>query len=214
MTMLSHSWIQWCLGFTKIGLLSDYIKKPTDRSSYLNFRSFHPFILRASIPFSQFLRIKRNCTFKRDFDDASTTLKRKFLDRSYPASIVENALQKAAHTSRSSLLEKRQTRASNQICFSLQYSPFANDIKSIIMKHWHVISHIPDCAERPCVGIRRARTIKDMVVHTNTWVSGRRDVTLSGSGHYRCKNCAACRYSVEGKKFKHPRTGQEVVNRQ
>lgn len=36
--------------------------KLIDRNSYLNYRSFHPHNLRANIPFSQFLRVKRKCT--------------------------------------------------------------------------------------------------------------------------------------------------------
>lgn len=189
-------------------------KKPIDRSSYLNFRSFHPFNLRASILFSQFLRVKRNCTFKRDFIEASATLKGKFLDRGYPSSIVERALQKAATRPRSSLLEKKQKKDSQRICFSLQYTPLAYDIKNVIMKHWHIISHIPGCSEKPCVGMRRARTFKDMVVHTNIQIPHTRDTGSSVSGHYHCKNFAASKYCVEGKKITHPGTGQEFENHQ
>lgn len=158
-------------------------KKPTDRSSYLNFSSFHPFNLRASIPFSQFLRVKRNCTLKKDFVAASTTLRGKFLDRGYPLPIVEKALQRAATRSRSSLLEEKRKSEEQRICFSLQYTPLANNIKNIIMKHWHVVSHIPGCAERPCVGMHRARNIKDMVVHMDLNPMRTRDLRPSVSGH-------------------------------
>ena len=35
--------------------------KPTDSHSYLDFSSCHPQTIKSSIPYSQFLRIRRNC---------------------------------------------------------------------------------------------------------------------------------------------------------
>ena len=36
--------------------------KPTDSHSYLDFSSCHPQTIKSSIPWSQFLRMRRNCT--------------------------------------------------------------------------------------------------------------------------------------------------------
>lgn len=98
------------------------------------------------------------------------------------------------------------------ICFSLQYSPLATDIKKIILKHWHVILNIPGCSEKLFIGMWKARAIKDILVHTN--LKKEHLEGTSTAGHYRCKNCGACKLSLEGRTFVHPLTGQEYVNRQ
>lgn len=48
--------------------------KTTDKKSFLSYSSFHSGSSCDSIPCSQFLRVKRNCTFKMDFDREAAAL--------------------------------------------------------------------------------------------------------------------------------------------
>ena len=41
--------------------------KPTDSHGYLDFDSSHPYHNKSSIPYSQFLRVKRNCSQWEEF---------------------------------------------------------------------------------------------------------------------------------------------------
>ena len=49
--------------YTKNGcILTDLFVKPTDNHGYLDFRSCHPNSTKSSIPYSQYLRLRRNCS--------------------------------------------------------------------------------------------------------------------------------------------------------
>ena len=58
--------------------------KPTDSHSYLEFNSCHPPQNKNSIPYSQFLRIRRNCTEWEDFLQNGLKLSVYFSIRGYP----------------------------------------------------------------------------------------------------------------------------------
>ena len=58
--------------------------KPTDRHSYLHYKSNHPIHLKHSIIFSQFLRYKRICSDHRDFTKCSKELTHRFFKNGLP----------------------------------------------------------------------------------------------------------------------------------
>ena len=64
--------------------------KPTDSHSYLLFSSFHPNHTKQSIPYSQFLRLRRLRSEMRTF----------FVERGYPSHLIDCAIQKAFSISR------------------------------------------------------------------------------------------------------------------
>lgn len=143
-----------------------YVKK-TNRNSYLNFRSFHQLPLRTNIPFLQFLRVKRNCTKACDFREHSRTLSHKFLSRGYPETVIQKFFMRASNCPRKSLLQDRVKKPEINICFLLMYTTLANQIKSVIFWHWHILDKIPGCEQKPWVAMRKSRSIKDLVVHTD-----------------------------------------------
>lgn len=177
--------------------------KGTDRNSYLNFRSFHPFSLKCNIPFSQFLRIKRNCTKTADFDTFSRSLREKFIARDYPKDVVDDSLRRANRVSRTELLGSKPDKTGNKICCSSAYSPLALHIKRIILKHWHILGNVPGCETPQFIAMRKTRSIKDMLVHSSLDRITRAPVR-DAHGHYKCHNCSACRFVVEGKEFVNP----------
>ena len=68
--------------------------KPTDRHSYLHYKSNHPIHLKHSIIFSQFLRYKRICSDHRDFTKCSKELTHRFFKMGYPMTIINNSGKK------------------------------------------------------------------------------------------------------------------------
>ena len=63
--------------------------KPTDSHSYLLYSSSHPSHVKNSIPFSQFLRLRRLCSDDSDFFHKSESMCQFFEKRGYPASVVQ-----------------------------------------------------------------------------------------------------------------------------
>ena len=65
--------------------------KPTDAHSYLLFSPSHPKRCKKSIPYSQFLRLRRLCSEDEDFETRSLEIKTFFVNRVYPADLLEIA---------------------------------------------------------------------------------------------------------------------------
>ena len=75
--------------------------KPTDSHSYLLFSSSHPNHTKRSIPFSQFLRLRRICCEDEDFQAKSLDMRHFFVQRGYPTSLLDTAFSKASQIPRS-----------------------------------------------------------------------------------------------------------------
>ena len=71
------------------GLCTSVYYKPTDSHSYLLYSSSHPSHVKNSIPFSQFLRLRRLCSEDSDFSEKSETMCQFFDKRGYPFSVVQ-----------------------------------------------------------------------------------------------------------------------------
>lgn len=66
-------------------------RKPTDGHQYLHWTSAHPLHTRASIPFSQLVRVARNCSDLQDTVAARDELLARFRSRGYPTKILDAA---------------------------------------------------------------------------------------------------------------------------
>ena len=69
-------------------------RKKTDCQTFLNINSEHPKSLKNSIPYSQALQVKRNCSTKKDFDHHSRELKERFLKQGYDQGLLDEQLEK------------------------------------------------------------------------------------------------------------------------
>ena len=66
------------------GLCTSVYYKPTDSHSYLLYSSSHPSHVKNSIPFSQFLRLRRLCNDDSDFSEKSEAIYQFFDKSGYP----------------------------------------------------------------------------------------------------------------------------------
>ena len=82
--------------------------KPTDSHSYLLHSSSHPSHVKNSIPYSQFLRLRRLCSDDSDFSNKSQEMCQFFEKRGYPASVIQTAHHRAQQTDRQSALQTSQ----------------------------------------------------------------------------------------------------------
>ena len=60
-------------------LVIEIYTKPTDTHNYLHFTFSHPRHLKRGGPYSQFLRVRRNCTLLSDYDKHSQEMKNSIL---------------------------------------------------------------------------------------------------------------------------------------
>ncbi|OCT96332.1 hypothetical protein XELAEV_18014008mg [Xenopus laevis] len=87
--------------------------KPSAGNTILRADSYHPRHTKTSVPFSRFLRYRRNCSTLEYFDEQSITLKQKRINRGYSVDIVESADFKACAHDRNSLLLKTKSKDKN-----------------------------------------------------------------------------------------------------
>ena len=90
-------------------LVSDLYCKPTDSHNYLQYTSAHPKRCRDSIPYSQFLRIRRICSNLKDFDKHVIVFSKHFQRRGYPTHLLQEAALKARRLNRDTLLSPGPT---------------------------------------------------------------------------------------------------------
>lgn len=79
-------------------------RKPTDGHQYVHFTSMHPPALLKSIPYSQLLRIRRNTTHIKDFDNEAAALLQRLEKREYPTHLLLAAFKKTLYKKRRTLL--------------------------------------------------------------------------------------------------------------
>lgn len=109
--------------------------KPTERNTLLRYDSHHPRPLWDSLPYSQFLRIRRNCSMKEDYFREAEILRTKLTSRGYPHRLVLNALKRAWHCPREALLEPKVKPCQIRLVCVTTFSPVSNVIRKIILKN-------------------------------------------------------------------------------
>ena len=117
------------------GLSTNAHCKPTDSHSYLATFIPSPF-LKNSIPFSQFLRLRRLCSDDFDFSNKSEKMCHFFKKRGYPDSVANTAHRRAQHVQvdRQSALKTSPKEKNEMIPFTVTYHPHNLAAKTIILK--------------------------------------------------------------------------------
>lgn len=144
--------------------------KPTDRNGYIPVNSCHQSQWLKSVPHSQFLRLRRNCTRTSDFLAQSRVLKNRFVEKGYNCEVLDFEINKVLSIERSSTLVERPREGvdSRYRCsFFTTYSTQSKQIREIFKKHWKVLQSdrllgpvLPECAG---VIFRGARSIQGQV---------------------------------------------------
>ena len=189
--------------------------KPTDKNSLLHATSAHPPALKKGLPYSQFLRLKRICSSQSDYEKEKDNMYKNFIERGYPRKWLDSALTKLENENQVPKIKKKHSCA----CITT-YNPQSNDLRSIIEKHWHVLSADPECAklftEPPLFSHYRSQSIRDYMVKADCYTppqqhSGRLDGV---TGFYPCLHCVACKSSKKMNTFKSAVTNKEYTIRQ
>ena len=106
-------------------LVTDLYSKPTDSHNYLMYNSSHPQRCKDSIPYSQFLRIRRICSRIEDFDTHVVSYSAHFLRRNYPLELLKEAVILSREQDRKELLspKTKDTPGSDKVFLISTYHP-------------------------------------------------------------------------------------------
>ena len=167
--------------------------KPTDTHSYLLFHSNHPPACKRSIPFSQFLRLRRLCSDDDDFHAKALEMKSFFLSRDYPSSLIDNALLRASNVNRDTLLHRDSRSSNHRISLVLTYHHSVSSIPHAIHNNWHHLSEDDEIGNRfsfiePVTAYRRGRNLKDLLMYNDLHEVSTPPGTFT-CGRSRCLTC-------------------------
>lgn len=114
--------------------------KTMDRNGYIPTDSCHHTAWLKSIPRSQLMRIRRNCSHLSDYFQQAEMLKSRFCEKGYNTSQINEEIRQVALIEKTSLLTtqpKGPTESKHK--WSIQYI----QIKEIIRRHWRVLRNDP-----------------------------------------------------------------------
>ena len=152
-------------------IVTDLYSKPTDSHNYLFYNSAHPRRCKDSIPYSQFLRIRRICTNKTDFDTHVINLSSHFLRRNYPLKLLQEAAALARNKDRDILLNPIQRidadQAEEQIFLISTYHPHDNTLQKIVHRNWDILGRNQTTERlhqhKIVCGYRRPKNLRDIL---------------------------------------------------
>ena len=142
--------------------------KETDSHSYLNLKSSHPFKCKASIPASQFLRLRKICSEDDDFEEAATTMESFFVARGYPVTLVQEGKRKAASVPRALLLAGKNANqtGTNRVPMVTTYHPKNTPVCKILIRNYNILTNDDSTRvifpQPPLKAYRRAQNLRDL----------------------------------------------------
>ena len=151
-------------------ITTDLYCKPTDSHNYLYYDSSHPKRCKDSIPYSQFLRIRRICSDIRDFDTHVLTFSSYFLKRNYPLDLITEAALTVREIDRDSLLSPKPIKedTNDRIFLITTYHPYDRSLQDIFYKNWEMLGRSPTTdfihQRKLMCGYRRPKNLRDLLV--------------------------------------------------
>ena len=187
-----------CLKPTSDRLLTGIHYKETDNHSYLSHISSHPVCCKNSIPYSQFLRLRRICSEENDFENKSKEMASFFQRRGYPSNVVQRAQERVSAIPRDAITSERLgvTCARPTIPLVLTYHPWNAVVKNIMTRNFHLLRDDPDTGEiyrplRVLCAYRRDNNLCDSLVrsHLNDTTASVEDRGTFPCGRSQCNTC-------------------------
>ena len=153
---------------------TDLYCKPTDSHDYLLYSSAHPQKCKDSIPYSQFVRIRRLCSNMRDFESNVLEFAAHFHRRQYPVDLIMEAAMMARKLNRGDLLTPIRIEEENdksKIFLITTYHPSDHSLKNLVKNNWDILGQSDRTSylhsKRLLVGYRRPKNMRDVLVHAN-----------------------------------------------
>lgn len=130
-------------------LNSDLYCKPTAGNTILRFNSSHPAPLLHSIPYCQYLRLRRKCSTDASFKEQADQLRTRLLQQEYTRTTLKKAFNRAKNQSRSQLLHLNKPKEDSQsmVHFITQYSRQHDSVRQSLHQFWPLLTSDPLMAQ-------------------------------------------------------------------
>ena len=157
-------------------LYTDLYCKPTDSHGYLMYDSAHPPKCKESLPYSQFLRLKRICSREEDYEKHVKQMIKEFGKRGYPRWLLSRALFKCNELKREDLLKPKEIDVTAQSVDPLyMISTFRlkeRSLEEITQYNWDILGRSKSTKEMFRRGVshgyRRPKNLRDSLVRAKT----------------------------------------------
>ena len=173
-------------------LFTSTYHKPTDRPTYLHYRSNHPSIQKNSIPYAQMLRMVRNNTKEEDKIHFINLMESKFKERGYPCKLIQNAKEKALIHTQLELITEQQVEKTTKPIYISTYHPRLPNLKQTILRNERILQLHPDTAELLHNGVmiayKRAQNLKNLLTRSKL---SKKQTT---PGSFPCGKCRICKH--------------------
>lgn len=179
-------------------LCSKLYRKPTAGNTILYASSFHPHALIDSIPYSQYLRIKRNCSDDSIYEKEAAKLSDRLLARGYSHAFLKRSCKQASMKPRKDLLHIQKPKNDyNALRIIIKYNKQQRKVRAIVEKYWHVLILHPSLGQfvpaKPLFTFRRATSIRDKIVNSE-FKSESTKTHCKYKGTFMCGTCKYCRF--------------------
>ena len=176
-------------------IVTELFVKETDSHSYLRFNSCHPEHNKIGIPYSQMLRICRNCTVWTDFIKHGLCMYLHLLMRDYPSKLVRDSMLRANKLNQLRILSpsKNSTLEKTFYCI-VDFNPTNPNVKSIILDAIKLAdrsSSTRKLLQCPIVfGYRKPKNISDYIVRADLPSMNK----VNSRNQPRCKKFLKCKH--------------------
>ena len=174
--------------------VTDLYVKCTNVHQYVEYSSCHPKSCKNGIPYSQGKRYRRIISNDTKFKENILHLRDFFLERNYPASIVDEALGNACSLSQDEALQTSiKNGDKNIIPFVVEYNPSLPNIGLVINKYWDLLQLSNKAsvnsvhAYKPILAFRRPKNLRDYLVRSS--FADRTHHFSQTCDRRRCSNC-------------------------
>lgn len=177
-----------------LDLATDVYVKSTNVHQYVEYSSCHPKSCKDGIPYSQGKRYRRIISNDTKFKESIPQLRDFFLERNYPAAVLDEALAKVSSLTQ---VEALQTSVKNEdknaIPFVIEYNPSLPNIGLVINKYWDLLQLSQKSSVKavhtykPILAYRRPKNLRDYLVHSS--FVDRTDHFSQACGRRRCSHC-------------------------
>lgn len=181
--------------------------KPTDRNGYISTDSCHYGPWLESVPRSQLLRIRRNCSTSGDFVKQAHFLKERFVAKGYQPSVIDQEITRISGIDQDTLITERpKLTPDDRFKWSMftQFSIQHRQIKHILNRHWRVLKSDPVLGPvlpiNAGVTFRGAPSLRDHISHNVIEPPNKTSFFPEAKGYYPRKRCNVCMYNLCGRK--------------
>ena len=176
------------------------------------FSHSHPSHVKNSIPYSQFLRLRRLCSDDSDFSSKSEEMCQFFEKRGYPVSVVKAGHRRAQQFDRESSLQTSQKDKNDRIPFTLAFHPHNHAVKSIILSNFKLLQNDPETgrifSQPPLISFKRDKNVGNFLVRSAL-------KTNEQPGTFKCarSRCKNCLFIVNTSKISGPKRSVKITDR-